>query len=836
MIKRFFIFSFFFLAALPDLLCANDVTISVRPEQPVAGMTANLSLTSTKGNIATPVFPTVKGIVWHNNISRQTQMYSINGKNTVTHTISTSFTVETPGTYQIPPFTIRVDGKPQKTELLTFKVTPAPETPSDAGKNGANNYFSTLTIPGMETKTECYAGEELPLDYRVYISNRIRYGLQAAQYPTFVTGNGVSIRLKDYRQQNPRMPNFALFDQIRQMINGKSYTVYMFRTAFRPLAPGKLTLSVKWPVAFVESHGFFGSEVVGEHIFGGKLKTMTVKPLPALPPDMPPFCGLIGNWKWQAAINAENSKTGDPLTLKLEFSGNGSVETFRAPTLDLPGFRIYPPEIKKGKINTVSYTLIPLRDGTLPLQLRLSTFDPATGEYVPFEFKRQIEVKKAENLVASPKTFIDASGAENIPQQEQESNANRHRDVLYLHKDISGKTAIPLWNNMITLCVLLLICGLIFFIAALAVAVRRKQFRDNPGLNRRRFAVKQKKELLRKLKDTPPEQLDTLSGELTKYLNDVLDLPPGSGLADAANEFNEEQTVPFAHALKTLANAAWIPGVKKEFTPELKKNLIKGFSKFVVITLVFFGAISTLSATPEDAVKAYDNGKYDEALHHYAIELKKDFSLVSPSLLYNMGNCYYQKGDLSRAVICYERALRLAPRNSDILVNLNLARKKLLLAERYHLNRPGDILVSARDSLRFDEWLLVIAVAFVILLIGCGLRFMEKPGWKWMVLTAIPVAGLAIIAACMQNLRIYSSEQAMVITHNAPVYTLPSETNGTVERQLKEGKEVRVMETRMDWARIRIGTDEEGWIRTKDILPFWNSDMSDLLPAEKKQK
>ena len=60
MIKRFFIFSFFFLAALPDLLCANDVTISVRPEQPVAGMTANLSLTSTKGNIATPVFPTVK--------------------------------------------------------------------------------------------------------------------------------------------------------------------------------------------------------------------------------------------------------------------------------------------------------------------------------------------------------------------------------------------------------------------------------------------------------------------------------------------------------------------------------------------------------------------------------------------------------------------------------------------------------------------------------------------------------------------------------------------------------------------------------------------------------
>ncbi|MBR2426404.1 MAG: BatD family protein, partial [Lentisphaeria bacterium] len=609
------------------------------------------------------------------------------------------------------------------------------------------------------------------------------------------------------------------------------YTVYMFRTAFRPLAPGKLTLSVRWPVAFVEN-SFFGAEVVDERIFGGKLKTMTVKPLPALPVGMPAFCGLIGNWKWQASLNAENCKTGEPITLKLEFSGSGSAETFRAPTLDLPGFRVYPPEIKKGNVNLVSYTLIPLRDGTLPLQIGLSTFNPDTGEYAPFDFKRQIDVKKAENLVASPKTFVDASGTNDLPPQEQEANANHHRDVLYLHKNISDKTAIPLWNNVLNLCVALLLCGLIFFAASLIIMMRQKQFRDNPGLSRRHYASKQKKELLRKLKETPPEQLDSLSGDLTKYLNDVLDLPPGSGLSEAANEFNEEQTAPFAHALKTLANAAWIPGVKREFTPELKRTLIKGFTKFVIITAVFLTGTTTLSASSATAMTAYDNGKYDEALKHYAAELQKDLSHVSASLLYNMGNCYYQKGDLSRAAICYERALRLAPRNSDILVNLNLTRKKLLLAERYHLNRPGDILVSARDSLRYDEWLLVAGFAMMILLLACGLRFMEKPGWKWMALTAIPVLALAVIAASMQNLRIYSTEQAMVITHNAPVYTLPSEKNGTVGRQLKEGNEVRVMETRLDWARVRIGADEEGWIRTKDILPFWNNNMSDLIPQQ----
>ena len=54
MIKRFFIFSFFFLAALPDLLCANDVTISVRPEQPVAGMS---KARTRRGKTCTKKFP-----------------------------------------------------------------------------------------------------------------------------------------------------------------------------------------------------------------------------------------------------------------------------------------------------------------------------------------------------------------------------------------------------------------------------------------------------------------------------------------------------------------------------------------------------------------------------------------------------------------------------------------------------------------------------------------------------------------------------------------------------------------------------------------------------------
>lgn len=56
-----------------------------------------------------------------------------------------------------------------------------------------------------------------------------------------------------------------------------------------------------------------------------------------------------------------------------------------------------------------------------------------------------------------------------------------------------------------------------------------------------------------------------------------------------------------------------------------------------------------------------------------------------------MGNCLYKLGDLPRALICYERASRLAPRDSDILENLNLVRRKLGLPEKYLIASPADI-------------------------------------------------------------------------------------------------------------------------------------------------
>jgi tetratricopeptide (TPR) repeat protein len=51
--------------------------------------------------------------------------------------------------------------------------------------------------------------------------------------------------------------------------------------------------------------------------------------------------------------------------------------------------------------------------------------------------------------------------------------------------------------------------------------------------------------------------------------------------------------------------------------------------------------------------------------------------LQNDRLAYNLGNAYLKHGDLGHAILWYERARRLAPRDPEILFNLNFARSQL---------------------------------------------------------------------------------------------------------------------------------------------------------------
>ena len=91
--------------------------------------------------------------------------------------------------------------------------------------------------------------------------------------------------------------------------------------------------------------------------------------------------------------------------------------------------------------------------------------------------------------------------------------------------------------------------------------------------------------------------------------------------------------------------------------------------------LLAMGTLHADQAAFEKANTLYKDGKHAEAAEAYQ-ELSQ--TGVSANLLFNMGNAYFKAGELGRALAAYQRALHLAPRHPDIMVNLRIAQRKAL--------------------------------------------------------------------------------------------------------------------------------------------------------------
>ncbi len=73
-----------------------------------------------------------------------------------------------------------------------------------------------------------------------------------------------------------------------------------------------------------------------------------------------------------------------------------------------------------------------------------------------------------------------------------------------------------------------------------------------------------------------------------------------------------------------------------------------------------------------NGIKAYQEGNYDEAVSQFTKNVQSGIN--NGKLFYNLGNAYLKQENLGRAVLWYERAHRLMPRDPDLRFNLEYAR------------------------------------------------------------------------------------------------------------------------------------------------------------------
>lgn len=214
-----------------------------------------------------------------------------------------------------------------------------------------------------------------------------------------------------------------------------------------------------------------------------------------------------------------------------------------------------------------------------------------------------------------------------------------------------------------------------------------------------------------------------------------------------------------------------------------------------------------------EADSAYAAGEHARALALYD---SVNTAFTSSGLLYNMGNCHYRMGDVAQAILHYERALRLAPGEEDVLANLELARQqvkdRVASMPAFTLGSWWARSLGGSDP---DQWarrsLWACALLFLCL---SGLLFVRHRTGRRALLSAtvITIAATMVSTALAyaRHLDLARHDEAIIMVPRVDVRSTPDD-KGVVLFILHKGTKVTMLQEVNGWQEIELANGAVGW-------------------------
>lgn len=250
----------------------------------------------------------------------------------------------------------------------------------------------------------------------------------------------------------------------------------------------------------------------------------------------------------------------------------------------------------------------------------------------------------------------------------------------------------------------------------------------------------------------------------------------------------------------------------------------------IFLTMLALGSVAASAGTaalPTDPDKLFAMGKeaYEKGQYHLAAEAWEAIlaqGMESQAVYYNLGNAYYRSDDMAHAVLNYERALRLKPRDSDTRQNLKLAYSKT----EDKIDRMPELFfvrwwraITHWFSPRGWMWVCIAVLAPCMTALAAFLLSRSKKRRR-RYFAATAVLGAAFIfsaaAATFSSLNVSSHREAIVMAPVSVVRSSPDQ-GGVDKMVLHAGTHLRLEETDGQWTKIRIADGNYGWMPNRDF-------------------
>ncbi len=272
----------------------------------------------------------------------------------------------------------------------------------------------------------------------------------------------------------------------------------------------------------------------------------------------------------------------------------------------------------------------------------------------------------------------------------------------------------------------------------------------------------------------------------------------------------------------------------------MKRVIVLALIAGVLLATAAAFAAETSAQSFAEGNAAYEAGDYGAAIDRY--REVADAGVVHRDLFYNLGNAYFKSGDLGHAVLWYERALQLDPRDGDIRANLAVVRS--MLRDQQLLPAHGGVrgvLTGWHRRLSAEESVAVACVFYALFtlsalcLIFRRSRFVRafyrfaswvSPGRLFglgmagdVLLGMATTAVIALLFAGSAYAKVRESRvhmRSVVVSQEIAVFSGPSR-DSTIQFKIHEGTIVTVRDGREGWVRVDLPGDLSGWVEMESV-------------------
>lgn len=812
-------------------------------------------------------------LVWGPQKGSSSSIQIINGKRSSSH--QTTFTYilipKSTGTFQLPVATAMLSGDKIASSSVSIQVVSDGASASQSSGQGGNGAKSSgggqtsstgdissgdLFLRLSLSRSEVVIGEPITATLKIYQRVNV-VGFENAKLPTF---NGFWSQ-ETFAPTNIEFKRESLDDKIYNTALLRTYVLIPQQSGTITIEPAELVCLVNVRAAQSASSSLFDRFFQDEYQTIRKRVTtpavkVKVNPLPAGQPAS--FGGGVGNFGISARLTTDNLKTHDAASLIITVSGRGNVALLEEPKVNFPpDFEIYDTKTTENtdKSNggtsgskSFEYPFIPRSHGDFTIDpVEYSYYDVNAGKYVTLRTEPlHVKVAKGKGGDSTPVTTVNSG----VERKDVKSLADDIRFIFTGKPGLSGSGSFFVGSVFFWILLALMILGATsVYLAFRKVAAMRA---DVAGTKNRR-ATKMAQKRLKLAGEYLDKSLYTafyeeLHKALIGFVSDKLNMDMSEiskdNIVSALTEggVSEEQTKAFTDLLDACEFARYSPdggneAMRSHYDAALKvissidsglktggKSLKKVAS--VVILLLSLGSSMNIQAKDLDSlwtagVQAYTDGKFADASTAWtSIE---ESGQKSAKLYYNLGNAWFKQGNYPKAILNYERALRLDPSYSDARYNLeftsNFVQDKIEPVPEFILKSVARKVCYVMSS---NVWA-VISLVLLAAALMMGLLFLlgssvgkRRAGFYCGIVLLLLSAG-ALSFSAWQKSDSVKTDTAIVMSPVSSVKSSPSSGSSKDLFVIHEGTKVTILDEVGSWKNISLADGRQGWLPAADL-------------------